>query len=51
VPVVLITGVNLERTRDAEAFERALADAKENGRLVLRVRTGRYHQYIAIPLK
>ena len=50
-PGVLITGVNLERTRDAEAFERALADAKENGRLVLRVRTGRYHQYIAIPLK
>ncbi len=49
-PGVLITGVNLERTRDAEAFERALAGAKESGRLVLRVRMGRYHQYIAIPL-
>ncbi len=49
-PGLLITGVNLERTRDAEAFERALAGAKESGRLVLRVRTGRYHQYIAIPL-
>lgn len=49
-PGVLITGVNLERTRDADAFERALAEAKKSGRLVLRVRMGRYHQYIAIPL-
>jgi serine protease Do len=49
-PGVLITGVNLERTRDSEAFERALAGAKKSGRLVLRVRTGRYHQYVAIPL-
>jgi len=49
-PGVLISGVNLERTRDTEAFERALAEAKESGRLVLRVRTGRYHQYVAIPL-
>lgn len=49
-PGVLISGVNLERTRDTEAFARALAEAKANGRLVLRVRTGRYHQYIAIPL-
>jgi len=49
-PGILISGVNLERTRDTESFERTLADAKKSGRLVLRVRTGRYHQYIAIPL-
>jgi len=46
----LITGVNLERTRDTESFQKALASAKASGRLVLRVRLGRYHQYIAIPL-
>ncbi len=49
-PGVLVTGVNLERVHDTDAFERALAAAKANGRLVLRVRMGRYHQYIAIPL-
>ena len=46
----LITGVNLERTRNEEDFRKALADAKASGRLVLRVRIGRYHQYLAIPL-
>jgi serine protease Do len=49
-PGILITGVNLGRTRDIDAFEQALSDAKDKGRLVLRVRNGRYHQYIAIPL-
>ncbi len=50
-PGTLITGVNLETIRDTEAFGKALAAARESNRLVLRVRIGRYHQYIAIPLE
>ncbi len=49
-PGTLISGVNLERIRDTEAFHHALSAARDSGRLVLRVRVGRYHQYVAIPL-
>lgn len=49
-PGTLITGVNLSRIRNVDEFRKALASAKETGRLVLRVRIGRYHQYVAIPL-
>ncbi len=49
-PGILITGVNFERTRNTESFRAALATARASGRLVLRVRIGRYHQYVAIRL-
>lgn len=49
-PGTLVTGVNMERIRDKEGFLLALVSAREQGRLVLRVRTGRFHQYVAIPL-
>lgn len=46
----LITGVNRTRVRNVEEFNAAITEAIEAGRLVLTIRTGRYHQYVAIPL-
>lgn len=50
-PGALITGVNLKKTGNLEQFMDAFEEAKRDERLVLRVRTGRFHQYVAIELK
>ncbi len=47
-PATLITSVNLERVRSVAEFNEALEASMETGRVVLRVRLGRYHQYVAI---
>ncbi len=49
-PGALITGVNLKRVRNVADFNKALQESSDTGRVVLRVRVGRYHQYLAIPL-
>jgi serine protease Do len=49
-PGALITGVNLERVRSVAEFNEALDDSRDTGRVVLGVKVGRYHQYIAIRL-
>lgn len=49
-PAMLITSVNLERVRNVEEFNGALDASTESGRVVLRVKRGRYHQYVAIQL-
>ncbi len=49
-PGALITGVNAQRVRSVEEFIEAATNAIEQGRIVLRVRTGRFHQFVAIPL-
>ncbi len=50
-PGVLVTGVNNQRVRNAADFVEAAASAIHQERIVLRVRTGRFHQYVAIPLE
>ncbi len=46
----LITGVNRTRVHSVDAFNTALQEAINQGRLVLTVRSGRFQQYVAIPL-
>ncbi len=47
-PGALITSVNLERIRSVPEFNEALEASMNTGRVVLRVKLGRYHQYVAI---
>ena len=47
-PATLITSVNLQRVRSVAEFNEALEASMETGRVVLRVKLGRYHQYVAI---
>ena len=46
----LITGVNRARVRNTEEFKDAITRAMDAGRLVLTIRSGRFHQFVAIPL-
>ena len=46
----LIAAVNRLRVRSIEEFNDAIRQAMQQGRLVLTVRRGRFHQYVAIPL-
>ena len=47
-PATLITSVNLQRVRSVPEFNEALEASMDSGRVVLRVKLGRYHQYVAI---
>ena len=50
-PGTLVTSVNLQSVASMDAFMKALAASEESGRVVLRIRQGRFHRYVAFRIR
>jgi len=50
-PGTLITSVNLQNVTSMSEFMQALAASEESGRVVLRIRQGRFHRYVAFRIR
>ncbi len=50
-PGTLVTSVNLQTVTTVEGFMKALEASESTGRVVLRIRQGRYHRYVAFTIR
>jgi serine protease Do len=50
-PGMLVTSVNLQNVASVVEFNKALESSDKTGRVVLRVKDGRHHRYVAFSLK